>query len=162
MSNRTPFSHDDVEQILAVVDRLNDVEVTLETGDLKLHVRKGAVAAAVPAAAPAPRPTAAPGPAVAAPSGPAAPRGAKALPEGAVAIRAPMLGTFYLAQSPTEPPFVQVGQRVNAGDPVGQIEVMKLFSTVNASVAGVVVDIPAENGTMVEYDQVLVVVQPGL
>ncbi len=161
MSNRTPFSHDDVEQILKVVDRLNDVEVTLETGDLKLHVRKGAAAGA-PTPAPRPASAAAAIPAAAAPKGAARRPQADAarIPEGAIAIRAPMLGTFYRAPSPADAPFVEAGRHVAAGAPVCIIEVMKLFNTVNAAIGGTIVEVVAENGAMVEYNQLLFVLQP--
>ncbi len=158
MPGSSPFTRDDVEQILRVVDRLTDVEVTLEAGDLRLHVRKFSGAAPPPAEAPAAAPSPAPAVPRAQPiaSKPAAAR----IPEGAVAVRAPMLGTFYRAPSPTEPPYVEVGKRVAAGEPVCVIEVMKLFNTVNAEIGGTILEIAAENGAMVEYNQVLFVVQP--
>jgi acetyl-CoA carboxylase biotin carboxyl carrier protein len=148
------FTQDDVEQILRVVDGLTDVEVRLEVGDLKLHVRKfsGSSPAPTPRAAEAPTLTPL---AVAAPeAAPAKPTPAPT-PAGAVAIRAPMLGTFYRSPSPTEPSFVDVGSRVRASDPVCIIEVMKLFNTVNAAVDGTIVSIVAHNGQMVEQDDVL-------
>jgi acetyl-CoA carboxylase biotin carboxyl carrier protein len=152
-SGRSPFTNEDVEQILRVVDRMDDVEVTLESGDLKLHVRKGTAAA--PLAPPARFEA---GPAAAAP----APRkaGASHVPEGAVAIRAPMLGTFYRAPAPTEPPYVEAGRRIAAGDPLCVIEVMKLFNTVSAQAGGTILEVVAENGAMVEYNQVLFLLRP--
>ncbi|OGA22926.1 MAG: hypothetical protein A3H34_01635 [Betaproteobacteria bacterium RIFCSPLOWO2_02_FULL_67_19] len=158
MPGPSPFTRDDVEQILRVVDRLTDVEVTLEAGDLRLHVRKFSGTAPPPAEVPAAAVSSAP---AASRAGPIPPKPSAArIPEGAVAVRAPMLGTFYRAPSPTEPPYVEVGKRVAAGEPVCVIEVMKLFNTVNAEIGGTILEIAAENGTMVEYNQVLFVVQP--
>lgn len=175
MPGPSPFTDDDVEQILRVVDRLNDVEVTFEHGDLRLHVRKSSGAGFAPAdagAAPAepgvsrgvpaalPAASAAPG---RVPQPPAAslPAAASArLPEGAVAIRAPMLGTFYRAPSPADPPYVEVGKRIRAGDPLCVIEVMKLFNTINAQQGGTILEIAAENGAMVEFSQLLFVLRP--
>jgi acetyl-CoA carboxylase biotin carboxyl carrier protein len=159
MPGPSPFTRDDVEQILRVVDRLTDVEVTLEAGDFRLHVRKFSGPAPLPEDAPAAAPFSVPAalrvqPAASKPS-------AARIPEGAVAIRAPMLGTFYRAPSPTEPPYVEVGKRVAVGDPVCVIEVMKLFNTVNAEIGGTILEVAAENGAMVEYNQILFVVQPG-
>ena len=57
-------------------------------------------------------------------------------------------------------PFVEAGGRVAAGSPVCIIEVMKLFNTVNAAVGGTIVEVLAENGAMVEYNQLLFVLQP--
>ena len=79
---------------------------------------------------------------------------------GLVAVRAPMLGTFYRATSPGEPPFVEVGDKVDARDTVCIIECMKLFNTIEAGCRGTVVRIEAENGGMVEFDQPLIFVQP--
>jgi len=69
-----------------------------------------------------------------------------------------MLGTFYRAQTPGAPPFVEVGQRVRADDTVCLIEVMKLFTSVKAGVDGVVTQILAENAKLVEYNEVLIVI----
>ena len=69
-----------------------------------------------------------------------------------------MLGTFYRAQTPGAPPFVEVGQRVRADDTVCLIEVMKLFNSVKAGVEGVVTQILAENAKLVEYNEVLIVI----
>jgi acetyl-CoA carboxylase biotin carboxyl carrier protein len=154
MTIEKSFTQDDVEQILRVVDGLTDVEVRLEVGDLKLHVRKfsGSSQTSTPRTAEATAPT--PPAAAASEARPANPVPAHT-PAGAVAIRAPILGTFYRAPSPAEPSFVDVGSRVRASDPVCIIEVMKLFNTVNAGVDGTIVSIVADNGQMVEQDDVL-------
>ncbi len=159
MPGSSAFTRDDVEQILRVVDGLTDVEVTLEAGELRLHVRK--FSGTVPPPAVAPATTASPAPTVSRTEPIPSKLSAARIPTGAVAIRAPMLGTFYRASSPTEPPYVEVGKRVAAGEPVCVIEVMKLFNTVNAETGGTILEIAAENGAMVEYNQVLFVVQPG-
>jgi acetyl-CoA carboxylase biotin carboxyl carrier protein len=78
---------------------------------------------------------------------------------GFIAIKAPMLGTFYSAPKPGAPPFVEVGRRVSEDDSVCIIEVMKLFSTVKANVRGRIAKICAENGQMVEYQQTLFLVE---
>lgn len=75
-------------------------------------------------------------------------------------IRAPMLGTFYGAPKPGAEPFVVVGGRVDANTNVGIIEVMKLMNSISAGVAGVVVEVLARDGDLVEYDQVLLRVRP--
>jgi acetyl-CoA carboxylase biotin carboxyl carrier protein len=70
-----------------------------------------------------------------------------------------MIGTFYRAASPGEPPFVEVGQKVGAGDTVCLIEVMKLFNSIHAGVDGTVTRILHENATLVEFDEPLIVIQ---
>jgi acetyl-CoA carboxylase biotin carboxyl carrier protein len=79
--------------------------------------------------------------------------------EGLVAIKAPMLGTFYLTPKPGAPPFVEVGTMVNKDDSVCIIEVMKLFNTVKAGIQGRIAEICAEQGQMVEYQQTLFLVE---
>jgi len=81
------------------------------------------------------------------------------VPDGLLAIRTPMLGTFYRAPKPGALPFVDVGALVKEDDPVCNIEVMKLFNTVMAGVRGRIVQICAEQGQMVEFDQVLFLVE---
>jgi len=77
-----------------------------------------------------------------------------ALPSGHV-VTSPMVGTFYQAPSPGAKPFVQVGQRVDAGDTLCIIEAMKILNQIEADRAGVVADILVENGQPVEYGQPL-------
>jgi acetyl-CoA carboxylase biotin carboxyl carrier protein len=79
--------------------------------------------------------------------------------EGLVAIKAPMLGTFYRTPKPGAPPFVEVGAMVDKDDPVCIIEVMKLFNTVKAGVQGRIAQICAEQGQLVEYQQVLFLIE---
>jgi acetyl-CoA carboxylase biotin carboxyl carrier protein len=75
-------------------------------------------------------------------------------------VPSPLLGIFYRAPKPGEPPFVQVGTKVNADTVVGIIEVMKLMNSVRAGVAGEVVEILGENGALVEYGEILLRVRP--
>jgi acetyl-CoA carboxylase biotin carboxyl carrier protein len=133
---------------------MGDRDVHLEIGDLKLHVtRDGGISAY----------TANPRPPAAIPA--AAPDKAPAaikvdVPAGHVAIRAPTMGTFYRASSPGASPHTEVGNHVQPDDTIGVFEVMKLFSTLKAGVAGTVTAIPATNEAMVEQDQVLVIIAP--
>jgi biotin carboxyl carrier protein len=69
-----------------------------------------------------------------------------------------MVGTFYTRPSPDDAPFVEVGARVSAGDPMCMIEVMKLYTTIEASVSGVVTAILPEDGKLVEFDQPLFII----
>jgi acetyl-CoA carboxylase biotin carboxyl carrier protein len=70
-------------------------------------------------------------------------------------VHAPMLGTFYRAPKPGEPPYVAVGDMVEKDTIVGIIEVMKLMNTVRAQVNGAVAEILAADGAFVEYGEVL-------
>jgi len=75
-----------------------------------------------------------------------------------VEVRAPMVGTFYRQPAPGEPPFVEVGSMVAAGDSLCLIEVMKLFTTIEAPAGGEILEIQAEDSEMVEHGQVLFVI----
>ncbi|MEU4537650.1 biotin/lipoyl-containing protein [Streptosporangium sp. NPDC023825] len=72
------------------------------------------------------------------------------------AVTAPLVGTFYVAAEPGAPPFVQPGDRVDAGQTIGIVEAMKLMNPVVSGHAGEVVEVVAGNGEPVEYGQVLV------
>jgi acetyl-CoA carboxylase biotin carboxyl carrier protein len=74
-------------------------------------------------------------------------------------LRSPMVGTFYLSASPGAKPFVEIGQHVNTGDTICIIEAMKMFNQIEADHSGVIVDILADNGQPVEYDQPLFVIE---
>ena len=76
-------------------------------------------------------------------------------------IIAPMVGTFYRAPAPEEPPFVDVGDRVSNGQAVCIIEAMKLMNELEAEVSGQIVEILVQNGEPVEFGQVLMRVDPG-
>jgi len=78
-------------------------------------------------------------------------------PEGHL-IRAPMVGTFYRAPSPGAKTFIEVGQRVDAGDTLCIIEAMKILNQIESDKAGVVQQILVENGQPVEYNEPLFVI----
>ena len=71
------------------------------------------------------------------------------------AVAAPNLGTFYRSPKPGSPPFVELGQQVAAGTEICLLEVMKLFTSVNAGVAGTIMKVCAADAELVEGGQVL-------
>ena len=73
-------------------------------------------------------------------------------------VIAPMVGTFYSAPTPGSAPFVQTGDRVNAGDALCIVEAMKMMNQIESEVSGTVKSIRAQNGDPVEYGQVLIVI----
>jgi len=77
-----------------------------------------------------------------------------------VSVTAPMVGTFYRSEAPDKPPFVEVGDRVQAGQTLGLIEVMKLYSDLKADVEGTVARVDAAHGQLVEYDEPLLWIEP--
>jgi len=77
-----------------------------------------------------------------------------------VEILSPMVGTFYRAPAPDEPPFVEVGERVRVGQTVCIIEAMKLMNEIEAELAGEIIEILVQNGEPVEYNQPLMRIVP--
>ena len=152
----------DVIEILQTLDRLGYRRFRYEHDGTRLEVDattdgdSGAMSPAAPATASIAgiAGTAAPA-AVDEPAPPAAPPR-----EGLVAVECPMTGTFYRAPAPDAPPFVEVGGGVGAGDTVCLVDVMKLFTSVPADVAGIVVEICAENEARVEAGQPLMWIDP--
>ena len=165
-----PLSFKEIAEILKIIDASQCEEVVLELGDIRLVVRRSADgnasatagagetvllpardSSAPPARDPAPNRAPSKAPVVKTP----------AVAPGRTEIRAPMVGTFYRRPSPRDPPFVEVGQKIKRGAPLCLIEVMKLYTTIEAQADGVIEQIAAEDGTLVEFDQLLFVVKPG-
>jgi acetyl-CoA carboxylase biotin carboxyl carrier protein len=136
--------------LLDAFDRSGWREMTVTIGSDRLHVSRDP---SPDGSAPDPE-AAAPAPAV-----PAAPAAPAELPPG-VAVEAPSVGLFSRAPAPGAPPFVEVGQRVAAGDTVAIVEVMALMNHVVAPADGVVAAILVDNGAPVEFGQPLVIVDP--
>uniref|UniRef100_UPI0004A47F9C acetyl-CoA carboxylase biotin carboxyl carrier protein n=1 Tax=Vibrio parahaemolyticus TaxID=670 RepID=UPI0004A47F9C len=89
---------------------------------------------------------------------PAAEAPAAAVPAGHQVL-SPMVGTFYRSPSPDAKSFVEVGQKVNAGDTLCIVEAMKMMNQIEADKSGVVTAILVEDGQPVEFDQPLVVIE---
>lgn len=79
---------------------------------------------------------------------------------GLTAVPSPAVGAFWTAPAPGQPPFVEVGQRVAAGDQLAIVEVMKLMNPVLAPVGGEIVAVAATNADLVEYEQPLFWLRP--
>ena len=155
------LTYRDVVEVLNLLKEApHCASLDVEIGDLKFSMRRAGAeqgaAQAAPAAS-APPAAAAPAPSQASPAGPA--KAVAAAAQGTF-IRAPLLGTFYRTPEPNAPPCVKVGDVVGPKDTVGLIEVMKLYTPVEAGVAGRVAEVLAESGALVEYDQPLFRVEP--
>lgn len=144
MSETIKFDLDTIRQIADIVSEKDLGEITLKTENAELTIKgKKCVSAAVIPSTPAAQPQ----PAPAASQEPTAPVAAGTL------VKAPIVGTFYAASAPDQPPFVKVGDTVKKGDVLFIIESMKLMNEVQSEVEGVVKEILVGNGEAVEYDQ---------
>ncbi|HUN26793.1 MAG TPA: acetyl-CoA carboxylase biotin carboxyl carrier protein [Steroidobacteraceae bacterium] len=149
----------DVAEITRLLEESSFDELYLEFEGLKLSLKRGSaaqVAGSVPAA-PGVRATESAAPRATEPTASHVPEGGvPAAPPGDLEdVAAPLLGTFYRAPKPGNPPFVEVGSPVEPDTIVGIIEVMKLMNTVRAGVSGRVSEILARDGMLVEYGETL-------
>jgi acetyl-CoA carboxylase biotin carboxyl carrier protein len=142
------LSHDDVTEILRIIDESDVDELRVETEGFKLHVVRRGAATSAPAGEPA------------ATAATAATASSDTARDDLLAVPSPMLGTFYRAESPGATPFVEVGAEVEPDTTVCIIEVMKMMNSVAAGVSGRVVEICARNGELVEYGAPLFRVAP--
>ena len=156
------LDHDQLRQLITLLGESDIQELKLEGDDFRLELRRNLPASqpqVVMQAPPAQALVAAPVAASSA-SPSAAPPAAAAVRGDLLEITAPMVGTFYRASAPGEPAFVELGSRISVGQPICILEAMKLMNELEAEVSGEVVEILVENGTPVEFGQVLMRVRP--
>jgi acetyl-CoA carboxylase biotin carboxyl carrier protein len=162
---------DEIRKLIELLDEsdLTEIEVARWWGWGRVRLSKSSTnhAAAGPAhgngagsAAPAAEKAAESPAANPAPATPVAPPAAAAAELRYVAVRSPMVGTFYRAPAPDAEPYVEVGQQVEIGQTVCIIEAMKLMNEIEADVRGRIAAVKVENHTPVEYGQVLYLVDP--
>lgn len=144
------MTNQEILELMARFDASSLTSFKLHSKDADLEMGKGIPAAQAAAAAPAAAPAA---PAAPAPA-PAAPAAAPA-PEGKC-ITAPVVGTFYMAPAPDQPPFVQVGDKVQKGQTVCLMEAMKMMSEVKAPCDCVIEAILQEDGALVSFGDDLI------
>ena len=154
------LDHEQLHRLLEALGESDIQEFRLEGDDFRLEIRRNLPAQAVMAPV-MPTPVAAAAPAPVAPAEPAsAPPASTATRSDLLEVTAPMVGTFYRAPAPGEPSFVEVGSRINVGQTVCILEAMKLMNELESEVGGEVVEILVDNGTPVEFGQVLMRVKP--
>ena len=149
----------DIAEIARLLDESHFSSLDLRVGDFKLRIRRDGGWSErqdddEEDTRPAPEPRSGSEP----PSPPSPPLGqeAGAARAGEIDVPAPLLGNFYAAPRPGEPPFIEVGDAVTEDSVIGIIEVMKLMNPIRAGVHGTVAAILAENGKAVEEGQPLV------
>lgn len=139
-----------LKEIIRLFEESSLCEMDVHEGEERIHLRRpGASGDAVPA--PAVLPTA-----PAAQPAPAQPKEEGVDFNRVIEVTSPVVGVFYEAPEPGGKPFVKVGDRVQRGDVLCLIEVMKQVTEVTAPQNGQVADICVQNGNVVEYGQTLV------
>jgi len=151
-----------LERLIGAIDSSSIDSIELERGGTRIRLAKtpDQVVSVSQGAAPAPAAASAP----AAPAAPASDASAAAAPAAPAShldeVTSPMVGTFYRSPAPDAPAYVEVGDRVSAGDTLCIIEAMKLMNELEAEVSGTVAEICVDNAEPVEYGQVLFRIDP--
>lgn len=153
------LTEDDVIEILKLFEQSKFDFLQLQQGERKITVSKGGYVPAGTGMAPAPAPVTPTAPQPSA-TQPAVKAEAPPIDAGLVPVTAPMVGKFYAAASPSDPPYVEQGSKVAAGATVGLIEVMKVFASIKTETAGVIERILVSNGQFVEFGQPLFLLRP--
>jgi acetyl-CoA carboxylase biotin carboxyl carrier protein len=159
----------ELKELIEFLIEKDIAEFELERGDVKVRIKRGAE----PATQPAERlVTVHPAPVISAPphlvaSGhvpaehpPAARPAEAAVTEDLHIVHSPIVGTYYESPSPGSPPFVKVGDTVEAGQVLCIVEAMKLMNEIEADMAGEIVKKMANNGQPIEYGQDLFAIKP--
>lgn len=156
---------DQIRDLLGVVSKTDITELTIESGDQKITIKK-AHAQYAPSVIEVPHTASLAPPPVHAKTLPhpeldaAPPTKNESESNGLVAITSPMVGTFYRAPTPTAASFVEIGDRIAPGQTICIIEAMKLMNDLPAEIGGKIVKCCVDNGTTVEYGQALFMVDP--
>ncbi len=158
----------ELRELLSVIAKTDITEFTLKSDDFELTLRKDSVVSASESNLIAQEVL--PTKTVEAPTAPVV-ESTAVTPESPTSapidqkkwldITSPMVGTFYRAPTPDDPPFVDIGDRITTGQTVCILEAMKLMNELEAEVAGQIVEILVQNGEPVEFGQVLMRVDPG-
>ena len=155
-----------IQDLVKMINKSNIGELTIEEGDFRITIKQRKeekmVFAQAPAATFAPAAftaPAAPQPQAAA-EAPAVKPAAEPKADNLVAIKSPMIGTFYRRPGPDKPIFAEVGDEIAQGKVVCIIEAMKLFNEIESEISGRIVKVLVEDASPVEYDQPLFLVDP--
>lgn len=140
-----------VKKLIELLESSDVAEIEIKEGEEAVRISRNS-----PYSAPAPQ-------YVQAPAAPAAASESAEPPSSAdqykgVAVKSPMVGTFYRSPSPTSPSFIEVGKQVQVGDVICIIEAMKMMNQIEADKAGTIEAILVEDGEPVEFDQPLVTI----
>lgn len=158
MSDKNEMDLKKVRELIELMKENDLVEVEIEAGDSKIHLKRPGADARMVQYQPMPAPMMA-APAVAAAAAPTAPA-ASASDAGTSPIKSPIVGTFYQAPSPDAPPYVKVGDKVAPDTTVCIVEAMKVMNEIKAEASGTIVEACCKDGQAVEFGQVLFKIRP--
>ena len=149
-----------IQELVKLINKSNIGELTIEEEGTKITIKQKkepsqTIVSSMPLTSSAPVQQQA---AIATPTTPTTP----ALPkeDNLIAVRSPMIGTFYRQSGPGKPIFANVGDEIEVGKVVCIIEAMKLFNEIESEVKGKIVKVLVEDASPVEFDQPLFLVDP--
>jgi len=150
------MSNDEIRELIQLVVESGIAELEVQRGDERVRIRRTLeTASATPAT------TAIPETVIHAPAAVSlADATASTAGAGELIVKSPIVGTYYEAPKPSDPPFVKVGDVVEPGQVLCIIESMKLMNEIESEVAGTVVAKLMENGRPVEYGEALFAIRP--
>ena len=148
-----------IRELVRVAEESGVGEIVVEEEGMRIAVR---MPGAVPVAAAAPVAAVAAAPAATAAAAPASvvAEAESDHPANWIAVKSPMVGTFYRSPAPGEPPFVEVGSEVSANETLCIVEAMKLMNEITAEEMGTVREVCLEDASPVEFGTVLFYIEP--
>jgi acetyl-CoA carboxylase biotin carboxyl carrier protein len=150
-----------IDRLAALLDRSDLTELEVEAGGTGLVLRKpSALSPITVASVAAGSPAATPELPVGMQTGEPSTAGREPVAATRPSVKAPLTGIFYASPAPGSAPYVSVGGEVAVGQVIGLIEAMKLFNEIKSDLAGRVVRLVAESGTLVKAKQPLIEVEP--
>lgn len=144
---RVGMKNQDVYDLMDRFEKSGIARMKFESGDTSLELEKTIAVSGAPAVAAAP---------MAQPAVSGAEAASAHEPETGLFIKAPMVGTFYVASSPDAQPYVNPGDAVHAGDTVCMLEAMKMMSEVSAPCDCIIEELLVADGELVSFDQPLI------
>src|SRR5438552_2448115 len=158
------MNHKELKELIDFLIERDISEFELERGDEKVRIKRG-TAASAPPAAPfvatfSPPSQASPQTAYVSGGSSSPPHEAARAAEELHIVKSPIVGTFYEAPAPGAPPFVKIGDAVEAGQVLCIIEAMKLMNEIESDIAGEIVKKLVANGQPIEYGQELFAIRP--
>ncbi|GAA0231246.1 acetyl-CoA carboxylase biotin carboxyl carrier protein [Marinomonas primoryensis] len=140
-----------IKKLIELLEESNVYEIEIKEGEEAVRISRGGAPVMAQMAAPMMAPQApAPVAPTAAPEAPAAIAGH--------IVNSPMVGTYYKSSAPGAKSFIEVGQKVNAGDTICIVEAMKMMNQIEADKSGTIGAILVEDGEPVEFDQPLITI----
>ena len=150
----------EIQDLISFISESGLDEVNIETGEFKLKVKKNSeVKTTIVGASPAPQVQVSQETKAAVPIAASIPLETE-VKSNHIEIKSPMIGTFYRSSGPDVANFVEIGDKVEVGQPVCIVEAMKLFNEIESEISGTIIKVLVDNSSPIEYDQPLFLVDP--